>query len=293
MLGALAWLRAEAAARSAGWPRVAGFVGVVAMMAVFVPIALSLLLARRAGLPPYSIFLIIPVGVLLMILAGSWIVGALTARAIAPTADLVRDAILRMRRCPSCGYALGADASQEGEVVCPECGAAWAARSLGRFGVAQAEAGEAMSIRQIIHAAAGHRSRRRDAAGRPYGSILLAQRREPNQRWRDVLWARARRAEWIGVASLVALFAGGVLAAFAAPGRGGAATALLTLPPLGFIVFLLVLLRVRRMLDRVRLRVRRCLACESRLRPDGDRLRCDACAAVWPRPERARDTLRR
>jgi hypothetical protein len=198
-----------------------------------------------------------------------------------------------MRRCPSCGYALGVDASDGHEVVCAECGAAWAAGSLGRFGVAHAEAGEAMSIRQAIHAAAGHRSRRRDAAGRPYGSTLLAQRREPNQRWRDVLWARARRAEAIGIALLLGLFAAGIALALAAPGRAIAATSLVVLPSLGFVLFMVRLVRMRRMLDRLRLRVRRCLACESRLRPDGERLRCDACDAAWRRPERGRDTLRR
>lgn len=293
VLGALAWLRAEAAARRAGWPRVAVFASLVAMMALFALIASALVLTRRAGLPPYSIFLIMPVGVLLMILAGSWIVGALTARALAPTADLVRDAILRMRRCASCGYALGADPANEGEVVCPECGAAWAARSLGRLGVAQAGAEQAMAMRHIMHTAAGHRTRRRDAAGRPYGPVTLAQRRESDQRWRDILWARARRVELAAFAMLAASFAVAVAVVVGDELHAARAFVVLLTPTIGVVSLVAIFALVRRRLDRERIRVRRCLACEYRLRRHGDLQRCDACDAVWPRPTRGRDTLRR
>jgi hypothetical protein len=56
-----------------------------------------------------------------------WIIFAVHARrGVYGKPVLFRDAMLGMRRCPSCSYSLAnLDIEADGCTVCPECGAAW------------------------------------------------------------------------------------------------------------------------------------------------------------------------
>lgn len=281
-LGALAWLRAEAATRRAGWPRVAALIVAILAIASVAPLAALAVGVRRFGLPPYFLVLGLPVFGFLVAALTVNVAAVLTGRALAECADLVRDAMLRMRRCPACGYPfhLGMEGSTD-RARCSECGAVWASQRLGRLGPASGGQLEPSRVRQILFTAAGCRSRRRDAAGRRYGPMFLTQRREESLRWRSVIQGRARRSEWFAVGMLLGSIAAGMALAMLLPRGVLTVFLLITGIVVGLVVFLVLIAAMRRRIDRMRLRLKRCLACEGRLRRERDRLHCAACEATW------------
>jgi hypothetical protein len=290
--GALARLRSAAAMRDRGSVRFATVLTVLAA-ALIVPSTIFgvVLAARWLRMPPLALVMVLMCGVAVCVGALMFILPRIAAGAVAARADLIADALLRMRRCAACGYPLAADAEpDDGYHTCSECGATWSDRRLGETIAPNGPRDMAVAFRAMLGLSAACRSRRFDDAGRPYADLpQLTHMRSPKMPGdRQVM-----RATWPLIALCGVMVPSGILfllfGAFLARGSVSiwlsvacfvvAAVA----APLA-IIWSLVTTRSRARLVLFRHRI--CPACRQRLTRSGAMLHCAACAATWRRPLR-------
>lgn len=290
--GSLARLRSAAAARPRS-PVIRWMVVLIVTSAVMMPTVVmgSVMLARWARLPPWALIGVLIGAVAVALGFALLVLPRLASRAMASRADLMVDALLRLRRCAACGYLLAADAEpNDGVHRCSECGATWNDARLGSVVVPDGEPKYSMSFAALLGVSAANRSRRTDDAGRLYaGPPRLSHSNMPKLPGDRHVWRATRGWLLFFVFSipsgiLMLLGAGLLLSASVNP----------TIPALMAMYALLVApaaiissLRNQRSLTRRALLCwRRCLACRGRLKRDGDTLHCPMCEATWKRAGR-------
>jgi hypothetical protein len=292
--GALARLRSEAATRGGGGARWAIAMTMLTVAAI-VPTTIfgTIILVRQLRAPPWILFAMLflavgaTVGVMFVLLP------RIAARGAAATADLVVDALLRMRRCAACGYPLAHDATpRDGLHVCSECGAGWRES---RFGPTQARGGDprtASTFRAVLGLSAVHFGRSADDAGRRYGPPPQPRHmRMPRMRGDRLLQKSLRPVLLlliVGiVTAIVLLITAAVLLRDVVP--GWVLGSVLSLGAAIVPTWILLALRSDQRRTRyVLLRQRSCIACRQRLERRGERLHCPACDATWNRPVRSK-----
>lgn len=287
--GELARLRSAAATQAGSFPWASLIVGVLLPLTLVGGGSLAIVLGLRAlGVPPILRVLALFPGVFAAVFAIIWINSLLQAARIGRVKSLVIDALLRMRRCAACGYPLDPSTARGQERVrCPECGAAWSLARLGAELVPAATRPSAGMARAALFLSALCRSRRVDDRGRRYASNPLSH---------DAAHSSTRRS----LGTLLALLPWLLLLA-ASPVLCGAGTYLLLSrfgPTLGATLAVatvivatagVVVATVRRALRVSRtqqLRRRACLACDQRLRREGEMLVCTRCDGAWRRATR-------
>lgn len=289
--GELARLRSAAADRSRSSSRflyhslVAFFPGIL-LPAIFVG---AVFMARSLRLSPlFQIAMLVP-----SIVVGIGAIIVCTSRTqtwtLHHTIDLVRDALLRMGRCASCGYALEHPERDTGSIIrCAECGAAWNDRRVEDHRVPNAAPGRVRMVRAAIWASAACRTRRRDDRGRPFqqqSRLYLS----PESQAVDKA-ERSMRGRTIGFAAIVLSGGAGTIAALTLIKSPLTSIVIVLALSIGFgVTAIRFLRRSERLLRARRLRYRICLACGGRLRRNGAYLECAACDGAWlrPRPKRA------
>ncbi len=219
-----------------------------------------------------------------------WIIPQLQGRGLAGTTSHVVDAILRIGRCASCGHPLLRSEGEPPETVvrCSECGSAWRHGRIGPSPVPTSQRLGPAGARALIYTSAMARTKRRDDRGRPWAAESSMYLRRPKEVERKL-----RRITLPLLPFLVGAPLGGlgllVLAASLAARTDNAwivgGTILATALGAGLLVTA-VIVRIDAVLRRRRLRVRTCLACEQRLRKEGDFLVCRLCGGAWRRPRR-------
>lgn len=288
---ALARLRSEAATRRLGSPRlyVALSTSLIVALACAVPVGLVLAMRFLRVAPIWVMLGMIP-GFAIMfgltVLTSSTLMG----RGLGESVSLIIDAILRMGRCASCGYPMGAVHDEgDGFQQCPECGATWRAERIGREPVPAAIGGVAARARGMIVMAAMCRSRRRDARGRIFEPLTFFQVTDGDVRMRRRTVERAARP-LVALSILIPIAGVAASVGVALWLRASWWTlALVMLTVVAAIGALVALVRhsARRTI-RLELRVRLCPACYHRLRREGDLLTCAGCDGAWLRPTRTR-----
>lgn len=285
--GALARLRSEAAPRSGGTVRLAAvLITVVAALVVPGLVFGSITIWRLRALPPWALLGLLLSAVVSSVMVLGTVIPRIAARSLLSRADLVADALLRMRRCASCGYPLEADDRPgDGLVTCSECGATWRESRVGPEGAPSDPEASPTGFEGLLMASASCRSRRRDAAGRPWAepprlphsSLSLPGDRAVSRRTIGFVLGVALSAPAAVVLAVLGILAWVRWSPWwtLAP-VSGAAIAILLLGHLAG--------RIAGRTMRVLLAYRRCPACRQRLRRDGALLRCDACDATWDRP---------
>lgn len=297
-MGALARLRSAATQRH-GAPLRNATILTVLLAILIVPglIFGSIYFARRMLLPPWAMLGTMLTSVLVATGAMITVLPRVSARAAAARADLIADALLRLRRCAACGYPLAADAEPgDGEHRCSECGALWNDKRLGSTVVPDGPPQFKMSFKALLGLSAACRSKLRDDAGRPYGELPrlthMNMPKVPGDR-------AALRATWpftllfaLGMMSGIlliivgAILLRGSVAAFLGIGCLAAG---IGCAPLAIIWAHQSQKRTGR---RALLARRICIACRQRLRRDGEMLHCSACDATWRRVAKVRPPRR-
>ncbi|MDZ4828791.1 MAG: hypothetical protein SGJ09_01160 [Phycisphaerae bacterium] len=284
--GALARLRSTAATQRFGWPRAynAVTIAVIVVVCASGP-ALVFAWMRWFRLPPIWLFftLIPALGATIFCLVA--LSSVMAGRALGAGVHLIATALLRMGRCASCGYPLDAiPADVDGILRCPECGAGWRGDRVGREAVPGVKPSLASFARSSIVLSAMCRTRQRDDRGRPFQAIAMTQLGADSTQ-------RAKRRVTLGAWKWIVAMVLTILACVAL-----CVIALLfiktmaaVLPIFGLVVIgVLTLIAINARSERItrerQLRSRMCLACEQRLRSEGNMLVCTRCEGAWTRP---------
>lgn len=292
--GALARLRSEALER----PRVSRLPTALGIVVVSIVCPASVvgaaLAARHLRLPPWGTMSVvvgtIALGSAVLVLA----LPRLVASSLRDRADLLARLLLRLRRCPSCGYPLAADAvADDRRIGCSECGAAWSTEWLGPQVVPGVVGSPRTIFRMLCSSSLQVRRGRRDDAGRPYALPVSLHNSMQCALPGDAVM---RRAQWpvlfllLGfILTIVATILAVIwMAVHRRLGTGAAIT-------IAVVVIALTLAAVfageRRAGARARaelIRRRICPACRQRLRREAEGLRCSCCDARWNRQRRPR-----
>ncbi len=290
--GALARLRSEASGRRGGRQQLAIALTVITAMTVVPGVIVGAVhLSRMTRQPPWILGLLLVFAVGVSVAAMTFILPRIVARGSAGNADLIADALLRMRRCAACGYPISVDAEPSGAPhSCSECGATWNAGRIGAAPVANGPRSTRTAFLASLAFSAACRSKARDDAGRLFAEPPQLQYVNMSKLPGDDVM---RRTLWLPITLVVLGIVVTMLLLLV-----GVVHVRLRIPPWAFvatlgIVFaglpLAIIVGVRRQMDRGRrtlLRIRRCIACRQRLRREGPLLRCAACDATWRRPSR-------
>lgn len=290
--GSLARLRSAASGRRGGRQQIAIVLTVLTAMTLVPGVIFgTVYLGRMTRQPPWSLGMLMILAVGASVAAMTFILPRIVARGSAGNADLLADALLRMRRCAACGYPIVGEIEPSGAPhTCSECGATWNAGRIGAVEVPNAPRSTRTAFLASLAFSAACRSRARDEAGRLFGEPPHLQHVNMSKLPGDDMM---RRTLWLPIAMVVA---GIVVAMFAI--LAGAIYLRIRIPPWAFIAILsstfavlplAIIVGVRRQVlrgRRILLRIRRCVACRQRLRREGPLLRCAACDATWRRPSR-------
>jgi hypothetical protein len=285
--GALAELRSRVMATRR--PVVVSSIVTVVVAALLMPglAVATVFLVRSAGLVPWQVILAM-LAALVVGMAGVFtIVPRISARSLAPRAGAAADFLLRLRRCPACGYPLRADAiPDDGRTACSECGALWNDARLGVRFVPSDPESSPVQFRMTVAASLATRGSTKDAAGRFYAPPSQSPTyRLPGDDLLSTVHRRQLALLALGLASAIA--AGVVVAHATATGVIPRPVGVTTIVAIVGLVVLLVVRTstgIRRRTERTLLDRGICLACRQPLRKDGALLRCGSCPATWKAP---------
>lgn len=290
--GELARLRSRAATGAEGFPWLSLFVGVLLPIVLVGGGSVALILGLRSlGYPPIVLVLALFPAVFAEVFAIIWVNSFLQARRIGRVKSLVIDALLRMRRCASCGYPLDPTSARGQALVrCAECGAAWALDRLGPELVPGAPRPSASTARAALFLSSLCRSRRIDDRGRrfapdPMQHAATGQGHALDQR----LGLLMSLLPWLLLlAAAPVLCAVGTFLLLSRFGLSPGSVAAVVGAILAAGTIIVATVRHAARVSKVQqLRRRSCLACEQRLRREGELLVCRRCDGAWLRPKRS------
>lgn len=286
--GALARLRSEAATQRPGRLGIYTFITIIGITAISVGVPFGLIYAMRSfRLPPWGLVGIAPV-FMGMIFAFVALSSVMMGRGLGAGVHLIVTALLRMGRCAACGYPIDAiPADGDGKLRCPECGAGWRDDRIGREAVPSLKRSLAVFARSSIVSSAMCRTRQRDDRGRLFQAISLTHFGSDKVR-RGMKRASLGARPWIAaLVATVVLCIACCIATLVYVKSVAVAISVGGIVVIGVVLVILLNTRVVQITRHRQLRSRICLACEQRLRREGDMLICTQCDGAWRRPKRA------